>query len=469
MLRNSHFAGVTPAGWILFIPFAAIGGFFYCRHFGQNAIGVTLYVEAAQCLIDGKQLQVCNPFYTYPPIVALATIPLAPLPLVLQNLVWYLLTLGGLAGCIVLSARLAQRLAPADWSSRDLAWLYGLGILLGLRFVFAAISSQSYDAIVVLLVLAGLLGLADTRISRSQEWAGASLACAAALKATPLLFLPYLVYKRHHRAAAVMAIVLAAVSGLPDLLFAAGHEGGERSYLLAWLYQVAQPALADKLSDAPHIFWWANNSNNHSLRGLVGMFFPDGTPAFKAALYAISAVYLAMIFLLVRRSGNGQSALAVDGSLLLISMLMLSPMTSESHYVALIPALFTLVAVWLKGDAPPRKIAGLLLVASFLLINASSRDIVGSAMTAWAKDHRLLVINVLLLLAPFAYILPRQSRIGKSAESLSQTTTHEGRQPVHGCPSSASRRANPDVAPGAACQDRADRLDRSGHSPRPVV
>jgi Glycosyltransferase family 87 len=417
MFRNWYFAGVAPAGWILLVPVVAIGGFFYCRHFGQNAIGVTLYVEAAQCLIDGKQLQVCNAFYTYPPIVALATIPLLPLPLVLQNLVWYLLTLGGLAGCIVLSARLAQRLAPAHWSPRDLAWLYGLGIVVGLRFIFAAISSQSYDAIVVLLVLAGLLGLAGSRTSRSQEWAGASLACAAALKATPLLFLPYLIYKRHYRAAAAMAIVLVAVSGLPDLLFAAGREGGERSYLLAWLSQVAHPALADKLNDAPHVFWWANDSNNHSLRGLVGMFLPDGSSAFKAALYAICAVYLATIFLLVRRSGNGPSALAVDGSLLLISMLMLSPMSSESHYVALIPALFMLVAVRLKGDATLRNIAGWFLLASFLLINASSRDLVGPAMAAWAKDHRLLVIDVLLFLAPFAYVLHRQSRSGKDARS----------------------------------------------------
>ncbi len=417
MLRNLHVAGVAPAGWAFLVLFVAIGGFLYCRHFGQDAIGVTLYVEAAQCLIDGKQLQVCNPFYTYPPIVALMTIPLVPLPLVLQNLTWYLMTLGGLAGCIVLSARLAQRLAPADWSPRDLAWLYGLGILLGLRFVFAAVSSQSYDVIVVLLVLAGLLGLADGGARRSQEWAGASLACAAALKATPLLFLPYLVYKRHYRAAAIMAIVLVALSGLPDLLFAAGHEGGERSYLVAWLYQVAQPALADRLNDAPHVFWWGNNSNNHSLRGLAGMFIPDGAPAFKAALGVIYLVYLATIFLLIRRSGDGQPALAVDGPLLLISMLMLSPMSSESHYVALIPALFTLVAVWLKGDAAPRKIAGLFLAASFLLINASSRDIVGSAMAAWAKDHRLLVIDVLLLLAPFAYVLHGQSRSGKDAGS----------------------------------------------------
>jgi hypothetical protein len=418
MLGNSHFGGSAPAGWVFLAPFIAIGSFFYCRHYWDDAPGVTLYLEAARCLIEGKQLQTCNPFYTYPPIVALATIPLVALPLVLQNLIWYLLTVGGLAGCFVLSARLAQRLTPAHWSTRDLAWLYGVGLLLSLRFVFAAISSQSYDTVVVLLALTGLLGLADNQTNRSQEWAGASLACAAALKATPLLFLPYLVLKRHYRAAAVMAIVLVGVSALPDLLLASGRKSGEGSYLLAWLHQVAQPALTEKINDAPHAFWSATNPNNNSLRGLVGMFLADSAPAFKATVYGIYAIYLAIVFLLVRRSGSGRSAPAIDGSLLLISMLMLSPMTSESHYVALILALFTMVAAWLKGDTALRKIVGCFLVVSFPLINAASRDIVGMAMMTWAKDHRLLVIDVLLLLVPFAYMCA----IGPARETAADST-----------------------------------------------
>jgi hypothetical protein len=407
-LRDSHLIGRAPAGWAFLVPFIAIGGFFYCRHYGDDAPVAALYVEAAQCLIDGKQLQICIPFYTYPPIVALATIPLVPLPSVLQNLIWYLLTLGELTGCIVLSARLAQRLTTAHWSLRELAWLYGVGMLLSLKFIFAAISSQNYDTVVVLLTLTGLLRLANNQTNRSQEWAGASLGCAAALKATPLLFLPYLVLKRQYRAAAAMALVLIAVSALPDLLFAAGRKSGEASYLFAWLHQVAGPALTGKLGDAPHIFWSATDPNNNSLRGFAGMFLAEDAPAFKATLYTFYAVYLAMIFLLVRSSGSGRSTLAIDGSLLLISMLMLSPMTSESHYVALLLALFTMTAVWLKGDTVLRKIAGYFLLTSFLMINASSRDIVGTTVMTWAKDHHLSAINGLLFLIPFAYILRRQ-------------------------------------------------------------
>src|SRR5215475_1528986 len=162
----------------------ALGAILYCRHYWDDAPGVMLYVEASRCMLDRLPLQACNPFYTYPPIFAFLTIPLVPLPLLLQNLVWYLLTVGGLAACFFLSARLAQQLSPGRWSRRDLVWLYGLSFLISLKFVFAAISSQSYDVWVVLLILVGLTNLAQDNSDRGAMLAGACFACAAALKAT---------------------------------------------------------------------------------------------------------------------------------------------------------------------------------------------------------------------------------------------------------------------------------------------
>jgi hypothetical protein len=57
------------------------------------------------------------------------------------------------------------------------------------------------------------------------------------------------------------------------------------------------------------------------------------------------------------------------------------------------------VAIWLKGDGAPRRTAGHLLIGSFILRNASSRDIVGQTVTLWAKDHSLIAFNALLLAA----------------------------------------------------------------------
>jgi hypothetical protein len=402
----------------------AVGAIFYCRHYWDDAPGVTLYVEAARCMLDRVPPQICDPFYTYPPIFALLTIPLVPLPLVLQNLAWYLLTIGSLVGCFMLSARLVQRLALDAWSARDLAWLYGIGILLSLKFVFAATASQSYDALVVLLILAGLASLAEDRPDGPPVWAGVSLAFAAALKATPLLFLPYLVFKRHYRTAAVMAIALVVISLLPDLLFTVGRASSHGSFFPAWLHQVAQPALTENMAGNPNAFWVASNPNNNSLRGLVGMFVSDGAPAFKIYLYSVYAIYSAIVALIIWRTGNNRSAPIIDGALLLVSMLMLSPMSSESHYVALVLPIFAMVALWQKGDPGISKIAGFFLLAIFVLTNAAARDLVGVTVTAWAKDHRLLVIAVLLFPLFFAIQAFRPQRSIAQAEAPSAVTQH---------------------------------------------
>jgi len=382
-------------------------------------------------MLDGKALQTCNSFYTYPPIFALVTVPLIPMPLVLQNLIWYALTLGGLGGCLTLSARLAQRVVAAPLTPVEQRWLYAIGTLLSLKFIFATIASQNYDVVVVLLILVGLMRLTEDQ-PRSSIWAGVAFGCAAALKATPLAFMPYLLFKRQYRGAAAMAVALVVTSVLPDLAFTLGRAASEGSYLLAWLHQVAAPALTENMQNSPHAFWWATNTNNNSLRGLVGMFIPDDAPSFKATLYAVYAAYVLIVAFLIGRSGHARSALTIDGALLLISMLMLSPMSSESHYVALTLPIFAVTALSLKGDADLRLIARYFLVVSFILINAAARDIVGITMTTWAKDHRLLVIDVLLFLVPFALLVLRPERTSQSNRGLDSVTAVVGKRTAAG-------------------------------------
>jgi alpha-1,2-mannosyltransferase len=410
----------------------AVGAVIYCYHYREEAPGVALYLEAARCMLDGLRLQGCNPTFTYPPIFALLMIPLVPLPMVLQNLAWYVLTFGSLVGCFMVSAPLARRLVPSQWSERDLAALYGLGILVSLNFVFAAIASQSYDAVVVLLVVAGLAALADGRPAAG----GASLAGAAALKATPILFLPYLVVKRRYLAAAVMVAVFAVASLLPDLIFTIGRKPAESSYFLAWFGQVAGPALTEKLADNPHTFWFGSNPNNLSLRGVVGAFFDDNDPQFKFFFYALAAVYCAVVAFVILRS-RGRQALVIDSALLLISMLMLSPMSSPSHYVALIPPMVAVAALWLKGDGATRKAAGVLLVATLVLTNATSRDLVGAAATAWAKQHRLMIVDALLLAAFFAMLAVRPPAGAGTPSAIGRSADASAADPVSGAPATA--------------------------------
>jgi hypothetical protein len=196
--------------------------------------------------------------------------------------------------------------------------------------------------------------------------------------------------------------------------------------LLDWIRQVAQPALTEKLDGNPITFWLASNTDNNSLRGLVGMWFDDYSPAFRHVLYAVYAVYCLAVVRVLRSTGDGARSVAIDGSLLLVSMLLLSPMTSQSHHIALVLPVFAIVAIWLKGDGMLRRTAGLLLIASFILINASSRDIVGRTVTLWAKEHRLIVFNALLLVALLAILALRRQPIPPLERC--RRTTYRGEQ-----------------------------------------
>jgi hypothetical protein len=248
---------------------AAFGLAGYCWQFWPVGSGVKLYLTGAQCLLDGLPLQQCDKTFTYPPAFALAMVPFLALPTALLNAVWYAVTLAAMTACFMLSVTLARRLIPDGWTDRETAWLYGVTILLSLKFLFAALGNQSYDTVVVAAVLAGLVWLDDGAPLK----AGVAFGIAAALKATPLLLLPYLLFKRHF-AAAAMTVATAALSLLPDLMFTPAGATGPLGYFGAWVAAIAEPAL--KGSDtAPHVFWGGMNGNNYSLRSIVGYFLAE--------------------------------------------------------------------------------------------------------------------------------------------------------------------------------------------------
>jgi hypothetical protein len=147
--------------------------------------------------------------------------------------------------------------------------------------------------------------------------------------------------------------------------------------------------------------------------------------ALAAADGSLIIVVGTLIALLPRRSRSA----AIDGSLLLIAMLMLSPMTSRSHYVALLLPYMTLVALNLR-DARSAALGRTVLAVSFALVTLAGNDAVGEAFTVWAYRHSAMVLGTLVLLIYFAaLVLQRQvSLIGNlAARPLVPATTRTQR------------------------------------------
>ena len=78
--------------------------------------------------------------------------------------------------------------------------------------MLAVFEYQAYDTLAAFIVFLGLWGIVQDRSFVS----GALLALAAAIKATPLVFLPDLVVKRRFLTAAIFIVVFVALWLSPD-------------------------------------------------------------------------------------------------------------------------------------------------------------------------------------------------------------------------------------------------------------
>ena len=410
--------------WLLMIVAAAI----YYPRFVKLPGGMETYPQAASCLWHGQMLQACDAGFTYPPFFALVMLPFAPMPLWLRDLAWYVVTLAATIGSFKLSESIARKALPAPLGHAELCWLRFFALLLSAKLILAVFENQAYDALVVVAALFGLAALCEGR----AFVAGASLAFAAALKATPLIFLPYLLWKRHFTAAAIFGVVYALASLLPDILF--GPADGDAyfsayfsTYFSTWLHQVAGPAFGINPAGAPFAFWDGANILNHSLRGAISLNIDEAhsRSVFDTALAAADGSLIIVVGTLIALLPRRSRSVAIDGSLLLIAMLMLSPMTSRPHYVALLLPYMTLVALNLR-DARSAALGRTVLAVSFALVTLAGNDAVGEAFTVWAYRRSAMVLGTLVLLIYFAaLVLQRQvSLIGNlAARPLVPATT----------------------------------------------
>jgi hypothetical protein len=383
--------------------FVALAAAAYYPRFIKLPAGMETYPQAAACLWNGQMLQACDPGFTYPPFFAFVMLPFAPMPLWLRDLVWYVVTLAAMIGAVKLSEFITRKAAPTPLDRAELCWLRFFTLLLSAKLILAVFENQAYDALVVVSVLVGLAGLNSGRAFT----AGAGLALAAALKATPLIFLPYLLWKRYFAAAVSFVVVYAVASLLPDILFA---PAGAHGYFSTWLQEVAGPSLGLNPADAPFAFWDGANILNHSLHGAVALNIDEARQhaIFDATLASVDGCFIAVVGVLLALSPRRPESIAIDGSLLLIAMLMLSPMTSRSHYVALVLPYVTLVALNMR-DEHTANLGRTVLGVSFALVTLAGNDAVGQDFTVWAYRHSAMVLGALVLLIYFVALVFERS------------------------------------------------------------
>ena len=177
-------------------------------------------------LREGRDFYANEKTFTYPPFQAWLNIPLTWIPLRAARAIWYILSAACLVYMIWESWRLAggPRLEPlgeyADAKPRE-HWAFVVGLICALQFALNSLTHLQTDLLIGALLTAGCAAIVTRRFMRAATWIG----LAAAFKCTPLLFAPYLVWKRKPIAAAWLVIIAIGANVLPNTVHAPPQRG----------------------------------------------------------------------------------------------------------------------------------------------------------------------------------------------------------------------------------------------------
>ena len=379
---------------VLYFPFSV----------GHGGIGI--FLQAGDCLLRGESLSKCSIGYSYPPLLALVMAPLSLLPPWAGSLAWYAAVVASTYGCFWMCELLVIR--AFGLTQRELFWVRLFAVILTIKFVLAVFGNEAYDTLVFFLILVGLYGLSERRTLLGAF----GLAAAAALKATPLLMLLYPLLLRKWKLFAVGAGLCGVLSLLPDILFPPIDPNA--GYLRSWLVEFAGGGLfGTRAAEGYAQFFAGSPYLNQSLRAFVyrlvdprNVAWGDLATHATVILYVVYGVYGVAALAIILRSATMQGAYLWGASVVLISMLMLSPISSKSHFVVLLLPHVMIVAYLLKhreawAPAVP------LLCASFVLNTLSSRSFVGRELATQMQTLGSITIATLLLLAVVAVIVFR--------------------------------------------------------------
>ena len=325
------------------IFFAAMAWPFLRR--GAESEFVVCYLRAARRMQDRQAINRDEPVaYAYPPAMAMLSMPLARLPTFAALGVWYLVNIAAVTAVVAGSWRLVGGASLARLEGQWVA-VFWLAAALAFRFVSAPLENQQFDVVIAALVVFGCLKLADGRTLAGAAWLGA----AAAMKCTPLLFTPYLIWRGRLKAACLLALAAVALNRLPDFVW---PQANGQSYLGDWCGMF----LAKVGRTAPGV-WDSDVQLNQSLAGLVNRFAQTGLPlsidrlprgnaalppetvaAMRWLTYGIALALMGVTAWRFGRPGREQSRwqLGAEAAALVCLMLMLSPMSSKAHYVVLV-------------------------------------------------------------------------------------------------------------------------------------
>ena len=317
----------------------------------------------------------------YPPLLVAMYIPFVEMSDFMQRIAM----LGAMACFLVFMFSTIQTLVVGKHTFKKTAMYWCLVALIVGRYVVSPIENYSHDLLVAALVILAVRCWANQKEKRG----GVAIGIAAACKATPLLFLPFLLLQRRWNAALFMSIAVVIAFFLPDFLFprdSGTWTGYWFSLVLSSLH------LFEGTNGVVHWSTW--NQLNQSISGTIERLFSfpadPNKDAIDVSILTLSpstisyitgfarVLILGVLFSAFYKPSNTPLVYRrfCEGALLVCAMLLLSPMSSKAHFFLLLLPASVMVRyyMWEKRDW----ILSGIFITMFLYGTLTVKDLVGT-------------------------------------------------------------------------------------------
>jgi hypothetical protein len=417
-----------PWSWIQTYPFTVAGtltlilvSVFFCLRRQSEWEGV--YLRAATQLGRGEDVYGPGESYLYPPFMACLALPFTALSGTTGRFAWLLVNLLALVAMLVWSWRAAggNRLDGAGANGRE-RWAALLGGLCGIFYIHNCLAHQQTDILIGASLAGGCLLLVRGRTLPAATLFGLAAAC----KCTALLWAPYFVWRGRPAAAAWVLCVVLGVNCLPDFISTA--PSGR-----AWLVEYAARFLKPLTASNHYVGSWGSDPvYNQSISGLGQRWCttrwkwtasdcevearPPAIPPqmLRFWVYSSQLVLLSGVLWVCGRpfrkrvaEPDGQRQ-ALEASMVLLLMLLLSPMSSKAHFGTLIVPGFCLARAALTSRS---RLLGSVLLGSILLGLAANKDPLGEKLYTLSLWYGVVTWQTLLLLVGCLFALRRELEV----------------------------------------------------------
>jgi alpha-1,2-mannosyltransferase len=377
--------------------------------------------------------------YHYPPLLAIALIPLADAPagidrvgipsFALSVALWYAFSLACLAFAVhtLASALEATRPKAVAASARDWWRLRVLPVVICLPAIGATLARGQVN----LLVLA-LLCLALAAILRGQSFrAGLWLAAAICVKLIPALLILYPLWRRDVRCLVGIAVgLLVGLVLIPAVWF------GPREALdcyREWTNVLVRPALGqgNDQSRAKELINVDATDNQSLLAILHNNLYPDRVtrptqpdPAVRLTHWLLGGILTVLCLVFAGRKAGDRLPVVLSFGALLIVMVMMSPVCHMHYFCLAIPLVMGLMSVDAERSASDSLSPGLKALLAINFVGSTIPHLPEQPF----RDAGLVGVMGLVLWAAGCVVLWRLWRLPSTPDRASVT---QGRiQPV---------------------------------------